>query len=273
MCKHIHQHLAAGKPAAISRLVIRRLEIPNQDLDSDGETADYAATSTSGLTNGNPYLEATRAIASSQGVDMVVLCAELEQELLDMEPAERAEYLELSGVIDSGLSQVSGRASIRTGEFFTFNEKQARPGMLSAARRHRAAGTITPIGPALSRLGHPRDIFEKGKQHGRQAAGVMPWKARNAGFRMGMICFRFNVCGEVQRQMFRPLTLLGIILIALAVFSFLLIPGWRDSPVSMILLVVCLALGGYALIKDALDLWKEVKKRQEQADRDQGKDR
>ena len=73
--------------------------------------------------------------------------------------------------------------------------------------------------------------------------------------------------------MFRPLTLLGIILIALAVFSFLLIPGWRDSPVSLILLVVCLALGGYALIKDALDLWKEVKKRQEQADRDQGKDR
>ena len=73
--------------------------------------------------------------------------------------------------------------------------------------------------------------------------------------------------------MFRPLTLLGMIVIGLAVFSFLLIPGWRNSPVSLIVLLVCLALGGYAIIKDALDLWKEVKKKQEQADRDKGEGR
>jgi len=60
--------------------------------------------------------------------------------------------------------------------------------------------------------------------------------------------------------MFRPLTLLGTFVIAIALLSYLLIPDWRSSPVGIGALIVCLALGAYAIVRDLRDFWKELSK-------------
>lgn len=71
--------------------------------------------------------------------------------------------------------------------------------------------------------------------------------------------------------MIRPLTLLGVIVVGIAVFSFLLVPGWRNSPLSLGVLVICLVIGAYAIIKDSLDLWKDIKSKSESANQNQEK--
>jgi hypothetical protein len=60
--------------------------------------------------------------------------------------------------------------------------------------------------------------------------------------------------------MFRPLILIGAFLIGIALISFLLIPGYRGSPLGIAVLVFCLGVGGFAIVKDMRDLWGEVKK-------------
>jgi len=68
-------------------------------------------------------------------------------------------------------------------------------------------------------------------------------------------------------KIFRPLMLLGLFLITLGVFSWLLVPSWRQSPLGALVLLASFGLGGYAVITDMRRLWQEVRKQQEEKDR------
>ena len=59
--------------------------------------------------------------------------------------------------------------------------------------------------------------------------------------------------------MIRPMTLIGMMVIILAIFSFLMIPGWRSSALGAGILIVCLAIGGFAIARDMGNLWKDLK--------------
>jgi hypothetical protein len=59
--------------------------------------------------------------------------------------------------------------------------------------------------------------------------------------------------------MFRPFILIGAFVIGIALFSFLLIPGFRTSTTGILVMVFALVIGGYAIIKDLVDLWRELK--------------
>jgi F0F1-type ATP synthase assembly protein I len=63
--------------------------------------------------------------------------------------------------------------------------------------------------------------------------------------------------------MFRPLILIGAFLVGIALFSFLLIPGFRSSPRGMVILVLCLGIGIFAIVKDLRDFWREIKAQQQ----------
>ncbi|MCC7130864.1 MAG: hypothetical protein IT297_10755, partial [Anaerolineae bacterium] len=58
--------------------------------------------------------------------------------------------------------------------------------------------------------------------------------------------------------MISPLAWLGMIVIALAVFTYLLIPGWRGSALGVGVLILCLAAGGYAVFKDLQNFAREM---------------
>ncbi len=77
---------------------------------------------------GNPYFQALRERARKEGVPLVALCAELEAQLAELPPEERAEMLEAYGLKKPGLSRVieEGYALLELLTFYTVNEKEAR---------------------------------------------------------------------------------------------------------------------------------------------------
>lgn len=73
--------------------------------------------------------EATRALSKARGEERVLkLCCRLEQELLELEPEERAAYLEALGLEDPGVMRLIAATYRLLGliTFFTFNEKEVR---------------------------------------------------------------------------------------------------------------------------------------------------
>jgi hypothetical protein len=70
--------------------------------------------------------------------------------------------------------------------------------------------------------------------------------------------------------MFRPRLLLGIFLIGLGVFSYLLNPSWW-TPAGIAMLIVVGILGGIAVAFDLRLLWQDVKKMEAKSKNDQDK--
>jgi GTP-binding protein YchF len=106
----------------------------------------YAANvDEAGLGEDNQFVQTVRTAAAAEGVRVVKICAQVEQELAGLTDQERQEYLELAGVTDSALDQViqMGYATLGLISFFTHNEEEVRawtvPDGASAAQ---AAGSI-----------------------------------------------------------------------------------------------------------------------------------
>lgn len=52
---------------------------------------------------------------------------------------------------------------------------------------------------------------------------------------------------------------IGVIVIALAIFSFLLVPGWRGSPLGVFILILALIAGISAVVVDIRNLLREYR--------------
>lgn len=63
-------------------------------------------------------------------------------------------------------------------------------------------------------------------------------------------------------KFFRPLLILGLIAIAIAVFSLLLVPGWLNDPLSLVGLLIVLSLGALAVYTDLHHFWQDLKRLQ-----------
>ena len=106
----------------------------------------YAANvDETGLGDQNAYVQAVRGIAAQQGAEVVLLCARLEEEMLSMTPEDRAEFFELAGVTESGLTQLihKGFAALGLISFFTRNQKEVRAWEIhQGSTAPQAAGAI-----------------------------------------------------------------------------------------------------------------------------------
>lgn len=174
----------------------------NQELRFlTGKPVIYAANvDEAGLGGDNYYLTSVQAVAAEQKAHVVTLCARLEEEMLDMEPAERLEFLRLSGAEESGLGQV-----IRTGfdilgliTFFTKNENEARAWTIHrGSTAPKAAGVIhTDFERGFIRAEvTPFEIFvQYGSDAAVRAAGKMKLEGKEYIVQDGdVIYFRFNV--------------------------------------------------------------------------------
>ncbi|MBN1146181.1 MAG: redox-regulated ATPase YchF [Anaerolineales bacterium] len=201
--RQLHEHLAAGRPAS---------SFPQAD-DEKFKALDHemrfltakpviyvANVDENCLSQENPYLEEVRALGVERGAHVIVLCAQLEQELLEISPEERGEYLELAGVEASGLEQVIRKSfeMLSLISFFTFNERQARAwNVPRGSTAPKAAGAIhTDFERGFIRAEViPFEIFE---QHGSSAAVKAAGQLRLEGKEYlvqdgDVIYFRFNV--------------------------------------------------------------------------------
>lgn len=152
------------------------------------------------ITQENVYLKQTREIALQNGVDLVPLCAYLEQEMLAMEPEERREYLELSGIQESGLDQVIRKSfeMLKLISFFTRNQQEVRAWNISKGTlAPQAAGVIhTDFERGFIRAEViPYDTYvHYGSTSAVKAAGQIRLEGKEYEVQDGdIIQFRFNV--------------------------------------------------------------------------------
>jgi hypothetical protein len=144
-------HLNAGKPANTLGLPLSPEEkqiARGFFLLTDKPVIFAANVKENGLAGAasDPHIARVRDYARTHhACETVVVCAQLESDLVDLSPAEAADYLKELGVTESGLDALIHSAyrvlGLRT--FFTFNEKEVRAWPIPAGTTaSRAAGTI-----------------------------------------------------------------------------------------------------------------------------------
>jgi GTP-binding protein YchF len=153
-----------------------------------------------GLAGKTPEVDIVNEIAKDTGAEVIVLSAKLEEELLDMTPAEQVEFLELAGAKTNGLDQVvqKGFEALNLLSFFTKNEKEVRAWNIPVGTRaSQAAGKIhTDFEKGFIRAEVvPFDIFSKhGSDSVIKSAGLMRSEGKDYIVQDGdIILFRFNI--------------------------------------------------------------------------------
>ena len=144
----LRDHLAGGLPAStFSRIEDENFQSINHELKllTAKPMIIVANVDESCLAEPNPYLLETRHAAAERGFEVVVLCAKLEDELMEIDAVDRDEYLALAGIQAGGLDQVirNSFAMLDLISFFTFNQQEARAWNISrGTTASKAAGEI-----------------------------------------------------------------------------------------------------------------------------------
>ncbi|HEX7720746.1 MAG TPA: redox-regulated ATPase YchF [Pyrinomonadaceae bacterium] len=151
-------------------------------------------------TEANEHVKSTRAFAAGEGSECVVICAQLEADLVDLSPAERIEYLESLGVQSSGVDQLIKSAYRVLGlmSFLTGGEKEARAWTIPQnSRAQDAAGAIhSDIARGFIRaeiVGY-EDLMRAGSYATAREQGLLRLEGKDYIMQEGdIVNFRFNV--------------------------------------------------------------------------------
>ncbi|MFC1878603.1 redox-regulated ATPase YchF [Chloroflexota bacterium] len=203
LAQQLREHLAAGHPA--SSFIGTNDEIfigLNEELKFlTAKPVIYIANvDEAGLTEDNPYVQAVRLAAVKRGINIIVLCAQLEQDILEISPEEGQEFLELAGVETSGLEQVIRKSfeMLDLISFFTYNKSETRAWNI-------ARGTSAPQAAGAIHTDFERGFiraevipFETFEQYGSSAAVKTAGQMRLEGKEYivadgDILYFRFNV--------------------------------------------------------------------------------
>jgi ribosome-binding ATPase len=121
-------HVARTFPGELTPAIVRELmlltakpviyaaNVAEDELGEGGEAA------------GNPHVEVVRRLAAAEGAEVVVISAQVEAEVAELDGDERAEYLASLGLERSGLERLIERAYALLGllTYFTAGPKEAR---------------------------------------------------------------------------------------------------------------------------------------------------
>ena len=194
-------HLAAGEPA---RTLAPK---PGEEAWLRGlflltaKPVLYAANvSEDDLPDGNAYVDVVRAIAEEEGARVIVVCADLEAQIAELDEAERAAFLEEVGLERSGLERLIRAAYALLGliTFFTTGPKETRAWTVRKdTRAPQAAGQIhTDFERGFIRAETIKftDFDRYGSEAAAREAGVMRSEGKDYLVADGdVILFRFNV--------------------------------------------------------------------------------
>ena len=164
----------------------------------------YAANvneATLGGPDADEQLRAIREVAASEGSECIVICAQLEADLVGLAPEERREYLESLGVKSSGVDQLIKSAYRMLGlmSFLTAGEKEVRAWTIpQGSRAQDAAGAIhSDIARGFIRAevnGYEELVAVDGSFADLRARGQLRLEGKDYVVQDGEVChFRFNV--------------------------------------------------------------------------------
>lgn len=92
----------------------------------------------------NPLLEAVRARAATEGAEVVPVCASIEEEMAQLEDADRDEFLKDMGLGEPGLNRVirAGYTLLGLQTYFTAGEKEVRAWQVRAGSTAPQAAAV-----------------------------------------------------------------------------------------------------------------------------------
>ena len=205
LLERIKEHLEAGKPA-------KTLEVTDEDEMTllgeynllTGKPVIYAANVAEGdLTDdgaSNSRVAEVRAFAEKEHSEVFVICAQIEQEISELDEDEKAVFLEDLGLAKSGLEKLV-RASYRIlglMSFLTAGEDETRAWTIRiGTKAPQAAGKIHSDferGFIKAEVVNYRDLLEQGSLAAAREKGLVGMEVKDYIVQDGdVILFRFNV--------------------------------------------------------------------------------
>ncbi len=148
----------------------------------------------------NRHVAALRKLAAEEGAQVVPICAALEAQIAELDPADRPEFLESAGLSEPGLNQVirSGYGLLGLLTFLTVGKKECRAWTVrKGATAPEAAGAIHTDfqrGFIKAEVIWWEDLLTYGSEAKCKEAGKLAIEGKEYVVRDGdVIHFRFNV--------------------------------------------------------------------------------
>ena len=203
--QRIKAHLEDGKPAIT-------LETENEDEEawlqeynlltakpvifaanvSEDDLADDGAS--------NPHVQAVRELAKEQNSGVFVICAEIEQEIAELEDDEKKMFLDDLGIQESGLEKLIKASYELLGlmSYLTAGEDETRAWTIKVGTKApQAAGKIHTDferGFIKAEVVNYKDLLESGSYAGAREKGLVRMEGKEYVVKDGdVILFRFNV--------------------------------------------------------------------------------
>ncbi len=196
----LRDHLAEGHPA---RTFAGDLDAPlarELGLLTAKPVLFAANVAEEDLPDGNEHVEVVRKIAEQQGAEVVVISAQVEAELAELDGGERQEFLDSLGLPSSGLERLIERAYRLLGllTYFTAGPKEARawtvPAGSTAPRAAREIHTDFERGFIKAEVIAYDDYDHLGSEAAAREAGRLRIEGKEYVVADGdVIHFRFNV--------------------------------------------------------------------------------
>lgn len=153
--RKIKAGLEGGQPVRAMDLTEEERAVARQAFLLTEKPVIYAANVSEadlGGTSANPWLAELKACVGAEGAEMIVISARLEEEIAQLDEAERREYLKELGIKESGLDQLIKKSYKLLG-LISF---------LTAGKQEVRAWTITKGTKAPQAAGKIHSDFEKG---------------------------------------------------------------------------------------------------------------
>ena len=202
----IKAHLEAGKMA-------RSFEVPD---DEDAEiwfrgynlltakptiyAANVAEDDLADDGASNPHVAKVREMAKEEGAEVFVICAQIEQELAELDEDEKKEYLDDLGVTSSGLDKLVAASYSLLGliSFLTAGEDECRAWTIrKGTKAPQAAGKIHTDferGFIKAEVVNYQDLLDNGSLAAAREKGIVGMEGKEYVVKDGdVILFRFNV--------------------------------------------------------------------------------
>ena len=148
----------------------------------------------------NPHVAKVREMAKEEGAEVFVICAQIEQELADLDDDEKKEYLEDLGVSSSGLDKLVAASYSLLGliSFLTAGEEECRAWTIKkGTKAPQAAGKIHTDferGFIKAEVVNYQDLLDNGSLSAAKEKGIVGMEGKEYVVKDGdVILFRFNV--------------------------------------------------------------------------------
>ncbi len=201
----IREHLESGKMAKSMELqdedelelmrsynlltykpVIYAANVAEDDLADDGSS--------------NAHVAAVREFAAGEGSEVFVICAQIEQEIAELDEEEKAMFLEDLGIAQSGLDKLIAASYRLLGlmSFLTAGEDETRAWTIKiGTKAPQAAGKIHSDferGFIKAEVVNYKDLLEQGSLAAAREKGLVGMEGKEYVVQDGdVILFRFNV--------------------------------------------------------------------------------